>query len=133
MAEQGWFPPSADDMVRLGRTILDELPEPFRSPLQSVPIKVQELADDELVQDMGLESPFELTGLYAGTPVGHKDAGGTPAQPDMIFLFRQAILAEWCETEVDFTALVRNVLIHEIAHHFGMSDDDIERIEFGRD
>jgi predicted Zn-dependent protease with MMP-like domain len=131
MSERGWFPPGADDIVRIGQEILADLPEPFRSPLRDVPIIVQELADDEVVRDMQLDNPYELTGLYSGTPVGLHEARAGATQPDMIFLFRQAILAEWCETDVDFENLVRNVLIHEIAHHFGWSDEDIERVEFG--
>jgi predicted Zn-dependent protease with MMP-like domain len=131
MGERGWFPPSADDIVRIGQEVLAELPEPFRSPLRDVPIIVQDLADDDLVRDMELDNPYELTGLYAGTPVGLQEGRMSTNQPDMIFLFRQAILAEWCETSVDFENLVRNVLIHEIAHHFGWSDEDIERVEFG--
>ena len=131
MADRGWYPPTADDIVRLGQQILADLPEPFRLPLSDVPILVQELADDSLVKELDLDSPYELTGLYSGVPVGLHDARESGAQPDMIFLYRQAILAEWCETEVDFEALVKNVLIHEIAHHFGWSDDDIERAEFG--
>ena len=131
MAERGWYPPTADDIVRIGQAVLGDLPDPFRSPLTDVPILVQELAEDELVNGLGLDSPYDLTGLYSGVPVGLHDARESGAQPDMIFLYRQAILAEWCETDVDFDDLVRNVLIHEIAHHFGWSDDDIERIEFG--
>ncbi|HWL67317.1 MAG TPA: metallopeptidase family protein [Geminicoccus sp.] len=131
MSERGWYPPSADDIVRLGQEILADLPEPFRTPLRDVPVVVQELAEDEVVKDLGLENPYDLTGLYAGIPVGLHEARESGAPPDMIFLFRQAILAEWCETDVDFNDLVRNVLIHEIAHHFGWSDEDIERVEFG--
>lgn len=131
MTERGWYPPSADDIVRIGQVVLADLPEPFRSPLSDVPIVVQDLADDALVKELNLDNPYDLTGLYSGTAVGIQEARDTGAQPDMIFLYRQAILAEWCETDVDFENLIRNVLIHEIAHHFGWSDEDIERVEFG--
>ena len=131
MSERGWYPPSADDIVRIGQEVLADLPEPFRSPLSDVPIVVQDLADDALVKELNLDNPYDLTGLYSGTAVGIQEARETGAQPDMIFLYRQAILAEWCETDVDFENLIRNVLIHEIAHHFGWSDEDIERVEFG--
>ena len=81
------------------------------------------------MEEMGLDSPWELTGLYRGVPLTEKGVGDAPAAPDTILLFREPILLEWIETGEDLFALVRNVLIHEIGHHFGLSDEDIARLE----
>ena len=83
---------------------------------------------------MALESPYDLLGLYRGVPVGHGFALGPPRQDvDMIFLYRQPLLLYWCETGEALGDLVRNTLIHEIGHHFGYSDEDMEAIEFGEE
>ena len=78
---------------------------------------------------MGLESPFDLLGLYQGVDLTRKSFADQPAENDMIFLYRRPILDYWCETEEDLVRVVRHVLIHEIGHHFGFSDDDMDRIE----
>jgi predicted Zn-dependent protease with MMP-like domain len=81
---------------------------------------------------MAIESPFDLLGLYHGVPVGHGSEFGPPRQDvDMIFLYRRALLDYWCDTGEPLADIVRNTLIHEIGHHFGYSDDDMEEIEFG--
>ena len=124
-------PPSADDIERLGRVVLAELPEPFRGHVGGVVIRVQDFADEPTLADLGIESPFDLLGLYHGIPVGH-DAAFAPRQDvDMIFLYRRALLDYWCETGLPLADIVRNTLIHEIGHHFGYSDDDMDAIEFG--
>ena len=78
---------------------------------------------------MGILNGGDLTGLYRGVPIGEKGAGETRQEPDMILLYREPILLEWIETGEELFNLVRNVLIHEIAHHFGFSDADIEDLE----
>jgi predicted Zn-dependent protease with MMP-like domain len=78
---------------------------------------------------MGLESPFDLLGLYRGVDLAHKSVIATPSDLDMIYLYRRPLLDYWCETGEDLAHLVRHVLIHEIGHHFGLSDDDMEAIE----
>ena len=90
---------------------------------------VEEAPDDEILSEMGMESPWELTGLYRGTPLTQKSVLDVPVEPDTIVLFREPILLEWIETGEDLFRLVRNVLIHEIGHHFGLSDGDIARLE----
>jgi len=80
---------------------------------------------------MGLESPFDLLGIYAGVPETQKSLLDVSTRPDMILLFRRPILDYWCETAEELAAIVRHVLIHEIGHHFGFSDDDMDRIEGG--
>ena len=88
----------------------------------------EDFPDPETVMEMGLQSPFDLMGLYSGVPVGEKDGSTMPAV-DMIFLYRRPLLDYWCETEEDLPHLVRHVLIHEIGHHFGFSDQDMITIE----
>jgi predicted Zn-dependent protease with MMP-like domain len=126
-------PPSADDIERIGRAVLAGLPEPFRSHVGGVVIRVQDFADDATLKQMEIESPFDLLGLYHGIPVGHDSSLAPPRQDvDMIFLYRRALLDYWCETGLTLADIVRNTLIHEIGHHFGYSDDDMDAIEFGQ-
>lgn len=123
-------PPSADDIVHLGEEVLAELPDFVRSRIGDVPIVVQDFADDGVLAEMGIEDPFELSGLYQGVPIGHREQLSAPSGvPDLIFLYRRPILDEWCEVGVPLKELVRTVLVHEIGHHMGLSDDDIDRIE----
>jgi predicted Zn-dependent protease with MMP-like domain len=129
-AEAG--PPSALDIERIGRKVLAELPEPFRGHVRGVVIRVQDFPDDATLDDMGLESPFDLLGLYHGVPVGRGSEFAPPRRDvDMIFLYRRPLLDYWCETGEPLADIVRNTLIHEIGHHFGYSDEDMEEIEFG--
>lgn len=120
--------PSLDDIEAIARAAFETLPETFRNLVTGIVFRVDDFPDAETEREMGLQSPFELMGLYSGVPVGEKDAGMQTA-PDMIFLYRRPLLDYWCETEEDLTHLVRHVLIHEIGHHFGLSDDDMERLE----
>jgi len=90
---------------------------------------VEEFADDATLDEMGIDDPFELTGLYSGLPIGAKSVDHSGAMPDMIQLYRRAILDEWCDSGVSLEALVAHVVIHEIGHHFGLSDEDMHRLE----
>jgi predicted Zn-dependent protease with MMP-like domain len=124
-------PPSAADLQRLGEAVLAELPEPFRSRIGVVVIRVQDFADDQTLREMEIESPFDLLGLYHGVPIGRGSTLDAPREDvDMIFLYRRPLLDYWCETGEPLADIVRNTLIHEIGHHFGFSDDDMDRIEF---
>ena len=122
-------PPSSEEIEAIAEEALASLPEPFLKQLKNVAIRVEEFADEETLREMGIDNPFDLTGLYHGVPLIHQSVGDVRAMPEMIYLYRQPILAEWCETDEDLTRLVRHVLIHEIGHHFGFSDDDMERLE----
>ncbi len=122
-------PPSLDDMLELAETALSAIPEQLRNLVGGTVMAVEEAPDDEILAEMGMESPWELTGLYRGTPLTQKSVLDLPAEPDTIVLFREPILLEWIETGEDLFRLVRNVLIHEIGHHFGLSDADISRLE----
>ncbi len=92
-------------------------------------ISVEEFPDEETEEAMGLDSPFDILGLYRGVALPHKSVSDPRPNVDMIFLYRRPILDYWCETGEDLDRLVRHVLIHEIGHHFGFSDEDMERIE----
>jgi predicted Zn-dependent protease with MMP-like domain len=121
--------PSADDMERIARATIARLPAQFRAHLGDVVLLVEEWADEETLAGFGMEDPLELTGLYHGQPVGEKSSLETGALPDRIHLYRQAILAEWCETGVRLDDLVSHVTVHEIGHHFGLSDEDMHALE----
>ncbi|HVG81029.1 MAG TPA: metallopeptidase family protein [Methylomirabilota bacterium] len=126
-------PPSAEEMVKIAEAALAGLPEPFLKQLKNVAIRVEEFADDQTLAEMGIDNPFDLTGLYHGVPLIHQSVSDVRAMPEMIYLYRQPILAEWCESDEDLAWLVRHVLIHEIGHHFGYSDEELEAIEAAAD
>ena len=122
--------PSLDDFARLAREAFEKLPDPFRSLAGDVVIRVDDFADERTLDEMGIEDPFELTGLYHGVDIGLRDSLGPAAEPSRIFLYRRPILDEWCERgDVGLDEIIAHVLIHEIGHHFGLSDDDIHAIE----
>jgi predicted Zn-dependent protease with MMP-like domain len=121
--------PDAETIEALARAALARLPEVFRQYLGDVVLRVEEFADDETLDALGLEDPFQLSGLYRGRPVGEKSVGDSGALPDMIFLYRRALLDEWIESGETLEALVTHVLVHEIGHHFGLSDDDMHALE----
>ncbi len=122
-------PPTAEDIAGLGERALASVPPHLLQHVRGVAIAVEEMPDDETLRDLGIESPWELTGLYSGTPLPHVSVDAPARLPDLICLYRRPILLEWVETDVDLYDLVRNVLVHEIAHHFGFSDHDIGAIE----
>lgn len=121
--------PSIDEIAGIAERELARLPERFRRLVRGVSFRVEERCDDDVVRDMGLEGPYDLLGLYHGVHIGEKDGAPSGAGPDMVFLYRQALLDHWTESEDELEAVVRHVLVHEIGHHFGLSDDDMERIE----
>jgi predicted Zn-dependent protease with MMP-like domain len=122
-------PPTLEDIVEMAEQAFSAIPKELRDLVKGAAIVVEEVADEETAAEVGLESPWALTGLYRGVPMTQKSVLDAPMEPDSITLYREPILLEWVETGEDLFRLVRNVLIHEIAHHFGFSDDDIERLE----
>ncbi|MBO0710274.1 MAG: metallopeptidase family protein [Acetobacteraceae bacterium] len=122
-------PPSADDLAALAERAFAAIPHRLARHVGGVGIRVEEMPDEEVLRDLGIESPWDLTGLYSGTPLTRRSVDDIARPPDLIFLYRQPILLEWIETDEDLYRLVRNVLVHEIAHHFGFSDADIAAIE----
>ena len=122
-------PPSAAEIVEIARAALAEIPNELRRHVGAVAILVEEFPDDDTEEEMGLDSPFDLLGLYQGVSLDRKSVSDAPDDLDRIFLYRRPLLDYWCETGESLDAIVRNTLIHEIGHHFGFSDDDMERFE----
>jgi predicted Zn-dependent protease with MMP-like domain len=123
------LPPSIADIEALAERALGTIPQGLKRHLGRVVIRVDEFPDPETEAEMELDSPFDILGLYRGVSLPRKSPGDTRTDPDMVFLYRRPILDYWCETGEDLYTLVRHVLIHEIGHHFGFSDEDMERIE----
>ena len=125
------LPPSLDDIAALAATALDRLPAHFADPIRHVPIIVEDFPAADVVRVMALESPFDIMGLYDGVDLASKSGSAASEDLDRIFLYRRPILDYWCETAESLSHVVAHVLIHEIGHHFGLSDDDMEAIEAG--
>ena len=121
--------PSLDDFVAMADSAFASIPQRLSAMVDGVAIRVDDFPDEDTAREMELESPFDLLGLYVGTPFGEKSVTQTAQHPDLIFLYRRPILDYWCETGEDLPHIVRHVLIHEIGHHFGFSDDDMEALE----
>ncbi|HMB77270.1 MAG TPA: metallopeptidase family protein [Kiloniellaceae bacterium] len=122
-------PPQIDDLEALSREAFATIPEELRRVLGDVVIQVVEFPDEETLEELDCETPFDLLGLYRGVNLIEKSGSAMGESPDLIYLYRRPILDYWCETGDDLAQVVRHVLIHEIGHHFGFSDDDMERIE----
>ena len=122
-------PPSLDELKAIAEAALKTLPGELAVHVTGVVIRIADFPDPEIERDMGLESPFDLLGLYQGVSLDRKSVSDPTPDVDMIFLYRRPILDYWCETGEDLSRIVRHVLIHEIGHHFGFSDEDMERIE----
>jgi predicted Zn-dependent protease with MMP-like domain len=122
-------PPSADEIEALARAALERLPEPFSTSIGDIVLLVHDFADDETLRQMGIEDPFDLSGLYEGIPLTERSVEQSGTLPERIFLYRRPILDEWADGEETLEHLVAHVLIHEVGHHFGLSDDDIHALE----
>lgn len=129
MEQTDQLPPDADLIERIARATIAGLPSAFRAHLGDVVLIVEEFADDETLDALGIEDPFDLSGVYHGRPIGEKSSMDSGTLPDRIHLYRRPILDEWCATGVGLAALVRHVTIHEIGHHFGLSDADMHGLE----
>jgi len=122
--------PDLDAVENLARAALDALPPAFAGPARAVQLRVAEFAPDDILDEMGIEDAFDLTGLYDGIPMTEKSVSDPGDRPDVIWLFRRPILDEWAgRGDVTLGDLVAHVLVHELAHHFGWSDADIARID----
>lgn len=122
--------PSLDDFAALARAALAALPEPFRSMAGEVRMHVADFAEAELLEEMGIEDAFELTGVYSGVDLSRQSVLNPHPLPSTVFLFRRPILDEWAERgDVTLGDLIEHVLVHEIGHHFGLSDEDIHAAE----
>lgn len=122
--------PDARLIEQLAHGTVTHLPEVFRHAATMVALRIEDFPPAEIMEAMQIDDPFDLTGLYEGIPMTEKSVMDQPQHPDVIWLFRRAILDEWAERgDVSIGELVSHVLIHEFAHHFGWSDDDIARID----
>jgi predicted Zn-dependent protease with MMP-like domain len=122
--------PSIDEIEAIAHAALAKLPAQFAEHLGDVVLQVEDFADEETLAAMGIEDPFELTGIYEGIALGEKSLSHSGAMPDRIRLFRSPILDEWVERgEESLEHLVTHVLVHEVGHHFGLSDDDMHALE----
>jgi predicted Zn-dependent protease with MMP-like domain len=122
-------PPSAEEIEEIARATLDRLPEPFARSIGDIVLLVHDFADDATLRQMGIADAFELTGLYDGIPLTERSVEHSGTLPERIFLYRRPILDEWAGGEETLEHLVAHVLIHEVGHHFGLSDDDIHALE----
>lgn len=127
MSGAGQFAPSAETIETLARAAIGRLPEKFAQHLENVLLVIEDFAEDAVLDELGIEDPFALTGLYHGRPIG--EAAMTGDQPPAIHLYRRAILDEWIESGEELGHLVTHVVVHEIGHHFGLSDKDMHALE----
>jgi predicted Zn-dependent protease with MMP-like domain len=122
--------PSLAEIEAMAEDALARLPDAFRALCRGVVLKIDDFADDETLEEMELESPFDLLGLFRGHGLAQLGAGPQSGQmPNMVYLYRRPILDYWAEHEETLGAIVTHVLVHEIGHHFGLSDEDMEAIE----
>jgi predicted Zn-dependent protease with MMP-like domain len=121
--------PDAAEIERLAEAAIARMPDHFRSRLEGVVLRVEDFAADDVLRELGIEDPFELTGLYTGRALTEQSSMVSGELPAMIHLYRRPLLDEWAETGVGLEALITHVIVHEAGHHFGFSDADMHAIE----
>lgn len=121
--------PSEADIDEIARRTLERLPAPFADSLKDIVLLVEPLADSETARRVGLSHPMQLSGLYEGVSLNHRSVDHSGTLPERISLFSRPILAEWRSTRVSLEQLVSHIVIHEVGHHFGFSDDDMHALE----
>ena len=121
--------PSAGEIEAIARRAMAGLPEPFAAHLGDVVLLIEDFADDETLAAMAIDDPFELTGIYEGIPIGEKSVEQSGTLPDRVRLFRRPIIDEWADGGDTLEHLVAHVLIHEVGHHFGLSDEAMHALE----
>jgi predicted Zn-dependent protease with MMP-like domain len=122
-------PPTMEDIADMAERALATIPVRLARHVHGVGIGVEDMPDEDILDELEIESGWDLTGLYRGTPLTERSVSDPVREPDLIVLYREPILLEWIETGEDLFHLVRNVVVHEVAHHFGFSDAEIEAIE----
>ena len=123
------FAPDVATIERLAEAAIARLPETFRRHLAGIVLRIEDYADEEVLEELGIEDPFELTGLYSGRSLDKQDSWVSGELPPMIHLYRRPLLDEWAETGVSLEALITHVIVHEIGHHFGFSDAEMHALE----
>ena len=121
--------PSLQDFEALATDAWNKLPAEFRNMARDLLIRVEDFATDDVLDELGIEDPYDLTGLYQGVSLDKQSVLDVARDPDIVFLYRRPILDEWAAGEEELGHLVAHVLVHEVGHHFGFSDDDMESIE----
>jgi predicted Zn-dependent protease with MMP-like domain len=121
--------PSLGDIEALAAVAWRRLPATFRALCGNVVVRIEDFPTDAVLRDLGIESPFDLMGLFHGVAIGHRSVMDPVGMPNMVYLYRRPILDYWAEHHETLGNLVTHVLVHEIGHHFGLSDEDMERIE----
>lgn len=121
--------PTLADFEAMAASAWNRLPADFRQMCGDLVIRCEDFAIDDVLDELGIESPYDLMGLYQGVSLDKKSVLDTPREPDMVFLYRRAILDYWIGEDETLGDLVTHVLVHEIGHHFGFSDADMEDIE----
>jgi len=121
--------PSLDDIAEIGSAALARLPQQFLENITEIIIQVVDFPDEETCRELDIENPFEILGLYSGVDLTSKNILDQPSGPDIIFLYRRPILDCWCEGDDSLADIVTHVLVHEIGHHFGLSDEAMEMLE----
>jgi predicted Zn-dependent protease with MMP-like domain len=129
MAERQTFAPDAAAIERLAEAAIARMPEPFRRLIAGIVLRIDDFAEEEVLGELGIEDPFDLSGLYSGRPIGQQSSMLSGELPAMIHLYRRPLLDEWAETGVSLERLVTHVIVHEVGHHFGFSDDDMHALE----
>jgi predicted Zn-dependent protease with MMP-like domain len=127
--ERQTLAPDAAEIERLAEAAIARMPEHFRRHLEGVVLRVDDFAEEDVLAELGIEDPFELTGLYSGRPMGEQSSMLSGELMPVIHLFRRPLLDEWVETGVALEDLVTHIIVHEVGHHFGFSDDDMHAIE----
>ena len=121
--------PSDHDIEAIARRTLDRLPSPFRESLGDIVLRIEPVADAETARSVGLRHPMQLSGLYEGVSLNHRSVQQSGTLPERISLYSRPILAEWRETRFSLDQIVAHIVIHEVGHHFGFSDDDMHALE----
>jgi predicted Zn-dependent protease with MMP-like domain len=121
--------PSAEAIDAIAKRTLSALPSPFRESLDDIVLVVEEVTDESTARRLGLRNPMQLSGLYQGIPLNKQSVSQSGALPERVTLYRRPILAEWQSTSFSLEQIVSHIVIHEIGHHFGFSDDDMHALE----
>jgi predicted Zn-dependent protease with MMP-like domain len=122
-------PPSPAEFERIARAALDRVPATFAQHMGDVVLAIEEFADADTLAELGIADPFDLTGLFEGVPLTEQSIEATGQMPNRVRLFRQPILDEWIADGEDLEHLIAHVVVHEIGHHFGLSDADMHLLE----
>ena len=127
--ERQTLAPDAAEIERLAEAAIARMPDHFRRHLDGVVLRVDDFADEAVLAELGIEDPFELSGLYTGRPIGERSSMLSGELPAMIHLYRRPLLDEWAESGVALEDLIAHVIVHEVGHHFGFSDAEMHAIE----